>query len=44
MDNKKLFEKIRTWEEQIAYATPSRAAALTRKIARYKGKVFDGRG
>lgn len=40
MDKKKLFVKIRAWESEIAYATPSRAATLTRKIARHKGKVF----
>ena len=40
MDQKKLFIKIRAWESEIAYATPSRAAVLARKIARYKGRVF----
>jgi hypothetical protein len=40
MDNKKLFEKIRGWESEIAYANPVRAAVLSRKIARGKGRVF----
>jgi len=40
MDKKKLFQKIRAWESEIEYATPSRAATLSRKIARLKGRVF----
>jgi hypothetical protein len=40
MMNEKLFQKIRAWEGELAYAKPSRAATLSRKIARQKGRVF----
>lgn len=43
-DRKKLFEKLRLAEEELIYATPSRAAKLTGKIAKWKGQVFDEHG
>lgn len=38
---RKNFKKLRKMEEEIAYATPSRAAKLTSKIVRLKNSVFD---
>ncbi len=37
----KNFLKIRRMEEEIAYATPPRAAKLTSKIVRMKNALFD---
>lgn len=38
--NKKFFKKVRAWEKEIEYAPPSRAAALAKKIVKYKPLVF----
>ena len=40
-NRKKLMEKIRKCEAEIIYATPSRAAKLTGKIAKWKAEIFD---
>lgn len=41
-DTKKILEKIRRSEAELAYATPARAAKLTSRIVRLKNTVFDG--
>lgn len=40
-DRKNLFKKLRSAEEELVYATPTRAAKLTNKIVKWKGQVFD---
>ena len=35
----KCLKKIRRWEEELAYANPTRAASLTTKIARLKTRL-----
>ena len=40
-NTRKSLQKIRAWEEEIAYATPKRAAKLVVKIVRLKSAVFD---
>ena len=37
----KLWVKIRKSEAAIIYASPSKAAKLTKKIVKWKGQVFD---
>ena len=43
MDREKLFQKIRTWERELIYASPTRAGKLASKIVKYKAQVFDER-
>ena len=40
-NRKKYMDKIRQWEAELAYATPSRAAKLTGKLAKWKAEIFD---
>ena len=40
-NREKLMEKIRRYETEIIYATPSRAAKLTGKIVKLKAEIFD---
>ena len=42
-NREKLMEKIRRYETEIIYATPSRAAKLTGKIVKLKAEIFDWR-
>ena len=37
----KKLQKIRKYERELIYATPSRAAKLTGKIVKWKAQVFD---
>ena len=39
----KKLKKIREYEAELVYATPSRAAKLTGKIVKWKAQVFDER-
>ena len=38
---KKIMQKIRAMEAELAYATPTRAKRLTSEIVRLKATVFD---
>jgi hypothetical protein len=40
-NRKKLMDKIRRYEAELAYATPSRAAKLTGKLVKWKADIFD---
>ena len=40
-DRQKLLNKIRRYEEELVYATPSRVAKITGKIVKWKAEVFD---
>ena len=44
MMKKRLLEKIRRFEAELAWASPARAAKITTKIVKWKGQVFDERG
>jgi hypothetical protein len=40
-NRKKLMDKIRRYEAELAYAPPSRAAKLTSKLVKWKADIFD---
>jgi hypothetical protein len=40
-NRKRIFEKMRRAEAELAYAPPSRAASLTAKIVKWKAEIFD---
>lgn len=40
-NRKKLMDKIRRCEAELAYAAPSRAAKLTSKLVKWKADIFD---
>lgn len=42
-DREKLWNKIKNSERELLSASPSRAAKLTVKIAKWKAQVFDER-
>ena len=39
-DVKQKFEKLKKSEEALTYATPKQAAKLTKKIVKWKSKLF----
>ena len=41
MNKQKIIEKIRKAEEELAFANPSQAAKLSRKIVRLKIAMFE---
>ena len=40
-NRQKLLNKIRQYEAELVYATPSRAAKLTGKLVKWKAELFD---